>query len=113
MKTLNLEEAAAFLHMHPYTLMQKVNAGEIPGAKPGKRWVFIEDDLADYLRCQYRAPSAVPDLAGATLESLPKDANSKKKYLDALGLADCPQIHSPKPAARSGASHAHAARQVA
>lgn len=113
MKTLNLEEAAAFLHMHPYTVMQKVNAGEIPGAKPGKRWVFIEDDLLQYLRAQYRAPAAVHDLAGATLEPLPKVANSKKQYLDVLGLSDCPQIHSPKPAARSGASHVHAARRVA
>lgn len=113
MKTLNLEQAAAFLHMHPYTVMQKANAGEIPGAKPGKRWVFIEDDLAEYLRGQYRVSIAVSELAGATLEPLPKFVNFKKQYLDALGLSDCPQIHSPQPAARSGASHADAARQVA
>lgn len=113
MKTLNLEQAAAFLHMHPYTVMQKVHAGEIPAAKPGKRWVFIEDDLADYLRGQYRSPAVAPDLGRVPVDVLPKRTNTDQQYLHALGLADCPQIHSPKPAARSGASHARAARQVA
>ena len=56
MKTLDLKEAAAFLHLHPHTLEAKARAGEVPGAKPGKCWVFLEVDLADWLRAQYRAP---------------------------------------------------------
>lgn len=119
MRTLNLEQAAAFLHMHPYTVMQKVHTGEIPAAKPGKRWVFIEDDLADYLRGQYRAPSpliaatSLPPKSAMTRTKPPLNAGIEKSYMDALGLVDCPQIHSPKPGARSGASHVHAARRVA
>lgn len=54
MKTLNLNEAAAFLRLHPHTLEAKARAGDIPGAKPGKCWVFIDVDLADWLRAQYR-----------------------------------------------------------
>lgn len=54
MRTLDLNEAAEFLRLHPHTLEAKARAGEIPGAKPGKRWVFIDDDLADWLRAQYR-----------------------------------------------------------
>ncbi len=50
MKTLDLQEAAAFLRMNPETLRQKTKAGIIPGAKPGKCWVFLEDDLAEYIR---------------------------------------------------------------
>ena len=87
MKTLNLEQAAAFLHMHPYTLMQKVNAREIPAAKPGKRWVFIEDDLADYLRGQYRVPTSPLAQSRPIPEPLLKSVNFQKGYLDALGLA--------------------------
>lgn len=87
MKTLNLEQAAAFLHMHPYTVMHKVHAGLIPAAKPGKRWVFVEADLVDYLRGQYRAPALAPSVAGSTSEPFPKIGNFKKAYLDALGLA--------------------------
>jgi hypothetical protein len=39
--------------MHPVTLQGKVKAGLIPGAKPGKSWVFIDEDLANYLRSLY------------------------------------------------------------
>lgn len=113
MKTLNLEQAAEFLHMHPYTVMQKVHAGQILAAKPGKRWVFIEDDLAEYLRAQYRPAQLVSSMGSDAVPNLSMIPDKKKQYLDALGLSDCPQIHSPKPAARSGASNAHAARRVA
>ena len=53
MKTLNLHEAAVLLHMHAESLRQKTRQGLIPGAKIGKRWVFLEEDLIDYLRSQY------------------------------------------------------------
>lgn len=53
MKTLTLQEAASFLKMTPESLRIKTIKGEIPGAKPGKRWVFNEDDLVEYLRSIY------------------------------------------------------------
>ena len=56
MKTLNLLEAAAFLHMHPEELRRRAKLGQIPAAKPAKIWVFIEDDLAEYLRSLYPNP---------------------------------------------------------
>ena len=44
--TLNLTEAAAFLHLHPNTVQERAKRGIIPGAaKPGKCWVFLEDGL--------------------------------------------------------------------
>jgi excisionase family DNA binding protein len=52
-QTLDIKEAAAFLKMHPVTLQCKAKSGEIPGAKPGKCWVFIKEDLAEYIRSQY------------------------------------------------------------
>ena len=56
MRTFDLQEAAAFLRMSAETLRQKAKAGLIPGAKPGKRWVFFEADLVTYLRSQYAMP---------------------------------------------------------
>jgi len=53
METLNLKEAAGLLRIHPVTLQEKAKTGEIPGAKIGKRWVFIQIDLIDYIRSQY------------------------------------------------------------
>ena len=50
MKSIGLHEAAAFLRMHPEEVRRRARLGLLPGAKPGKRWVFIEADLADYLR---------------------------------------------------------------
>ena len=45
-RTLDLREAAAFLRMVPAALRIKSKAGLIPGAKPGKKWVFLESDLS-------------------------------------------------------------------
>ena len=56
LKTLNLKEAASLLHMSPEGLRRKAVNGEIPGAKPGKRWCFREEDLADYLQSIYPTP---------------------------------------------------------
>jgi excisionase family DNA binding protein len=53
MRTLNLQQAAQFLKLHPITVLQRARAGTLPAAKPGKRWVFIEEDLAAYLRSKY------------------------------------------------------------
>ena len=56
MRTLLLIEAAAFLKMHPEELRRRAKLGAIPGAKAGRAWVFIEDDLADYIRSLYASP---------------------------------------------------------
>ncbi|MDH3672666.1 MAG: helix-turn-helix domain-containing protein [Gammaproteobacteria bacterium] len=56
MKTLDLHQAAQFLRMNPEALRQKAKAGEVPGAKPGKCWVFVEEDLVEYIRSQYACP---------------------------------------------------------
>ena len=53
MKSLNLEDAAKLLMIHPKNLQGRAKSGEIPGAKPGKCWVFIEADLFEWLRLQY------------------------------------------------------------
>ncbi|HEY8100172.1 MAG TPA: helix-turn-helix domain-containing protein [Burkholderiaceae bacterium] len=55
METLDTQQAAQFLHMHPVTLQGKARRGEIPGAKLGKQWVFLRLDLMAYIRAQYVA----------------------------------------------------------
>jgi len=49
-QTLSLKQAAVFLQMSPSTLRNKVKSGLIPAAKPGKKWVFLEDDLVTFIR---------------------------------------------------------------
>ena len=56
MDTLDLKEAVHFLRLHPEELRQRAKAGRIPGAKVGRYWVFLEDDLVQYVRSLYPAP---------------------------------------------------------
>jgi len=53
MKTLDLQGAARFLHLSAEELRRRAKAGLIPGAKPGKCWVFLEEDLVEYFRQLY------------------------------------------------------------
>ena len=52
-ETLDLKAAALLLKMHWQTLREKAKAGEVPGAKIGKQWVFIKDDLVSHIRSKY------------------------------------------------------------
>ncbi|WP_416186776.1 helix-turn-helix domain-containing protein [Glaciimonas sp. CA11.2] len=56
MDTLNLIEAAHFLRMHAEELRRRTKLGQIPGAKVGKCWVYIRQDLAEYVRSLYPQP---------------------------------------------------------
>jgi hypothetical protein len=53
MRTLSLDEAAAFLHMHPEEVRTRAKRGLIPGAKTGRRWIFLEIDLVEFVRSLY------------------------------------------------------------
>ena len=52
-ETLDIKQAALYLKMHSQTLREKAKSGNIPGAKIGKHWVFIKEDLVSYIRSQY------------------------------------------------------------
>jgi hypothetical protein len=67
MRTLDLQEAARFLHMSPAVLRLHARQGRIKAAKPGKRWVFLEDDLAAYLDRLYAGRWQAP-LSGSNRE---------------------------------------------
>ena len=53
MQTFTLAQAAGFLKMHPEEVRHRAKKGLIPASKPGRRWVFIDDDLAAFLRQHY------------------------------------------------------------
>ncbi len=97
METLNLKQAAEFLNIHPETLRQGAKAGEIPGAKIGKSWVCIKEDLLNHIRARY-APKRqvaqvhieekklchlnVAEVSGGSTSSIPTD----EEYAAALKL---------------------------
>ena len=57
-RTMNVEEAADYLRMPLNTLYMKLQKGEVPGSKPGKRWVLFNDELDKWLEVKRR--NAVP-----------------------------------------------------
>lgn len=52
MNTLDLLEAAELLKIDRTTMLDLVNRGDVQGAKIGRAWVFLEDDVIAYLRAQ-------------------------------------------------------------
>jgi excisionase family DNA binding protein len=57
-RTMNVEEAADYLRMPVNTLYMKLQKGEVPGSKPGKRWVLFNDELDKWREVKRR--NAVP-----------------------------------------------------
>lgn len=97
MNTLNIEQAAEFLGAHKETIRRLVASKEIPGVKIGKKWIFIEQDLVEYMRSKY---STGVTSQGAAQRSKQEWRFTKeiplgglvspireKEYREALGLA--------------------------
>ena len=99
MRTLDLREAAQFLRMSPAVLRGKARQGLVKAAKPGKCWVFLDDDLAVYLGQLYAGRRQAP-LSGSNEEKslwgyqdavMSGGSNSPRRtaneYASLLGLA--------------------------
>ena len=52
-RTLSLPEAANFLGIHKETARRLAACHEMPAAKIGRSWRFLEEDLVTYLRSLY------------------------------------------------------------
>jgi excisionase family DNA binding protein len=53
--TIGLEEAGKLLHCHPDTVRKRAKAGELPGTKVGRSWVFYTDSLLEWLQERIKA----------------------------------------------------------
>ncbi len=67
-ETLDLEEAAKFLHMSASALRQKTKSGEVRGAKPAKCWVYLKQDLVDHIRSKYTDSVEIPFCGSQKME---------------------------------------------
>src|ERR1039457_3021694 len=54
MRTLTLDEAAEFLKIPNDDLIQRIESDNLPAAKIGEQFLFLDTDLANYLRSHYR-----------------------------------------------------------
>ncbi|GJH34210.1 helix-turn-helix domain-containing protein [Paraburkholderia hospita] len=53
-RTFDIDECADFLKVDRNTALKLAQQGDLPGAKIGRAWVFLEDDVVEYLRVQVR-----------------------------------------------------------
>ncbi|ADG14259.1 DNA binding domain protein, excisionase family [Paraburkholderia atlantica] len=53
-RTFDIDECADFLKVERKTALKLAQQGELPGARIGRAWVFLEDDVVEYLRVQVR-----------------------------------------------------------
>jgi excisionase family DNA binding protein len=58
MRTYDIHEAADFLKIDRSTALDLAGTGELPGAKIGRAWVFLEADLVAYLQDRVRQQTA-------------------------------------------------------
>jgi len=52
LETLDVTEVAALLRAESETIMQLARKGELPGARIGKSWVFLREDVILFLKKQ-------------------------------------------------------------
>jgi excisionase family DNA binding protein len=69
-ETIEIDEAAQLLCMSASTLRKRAAAGTLPGAKFGKRWVFVRADLIELIRRQARERAATAERAKAAMDRI-------------------------------------------
>jgi excisionase family DNA binding protein len=50
---MTVEDAAAYLQMHPETVREKLRSQELPGRKVGRAWRLLKTELDAYLRGEF------------------------------------------------------------
>lgn len=78
MKTLDLKQASEFLMMHPEEVRKRAKQGKLPGAKVGRAWVFIDDDLASFIRANYSYPRQALEVTVRKENQLCHSTNAEK-----------------------------------
>ena len=89
MKTLDLIECAEFLMIERTKALTLAGTGVLPGAKIGRSWVLLEEDLVEYLRTEARK-----QMRDRQVEAVTDDE------LAASAVRNTPLIMSPRAAAR-------------
>lgn len=82
MKTLSLEEASSFLRLPSQEIITQVEMGRLPGAKLNDELIFIDVDLAEFVRGHYRSSNDVTHTSNDDNLSPSQTGNNKILFKD-------------------------------
>ena len=91
MKTLTVEDVSEILSWHPDTVRRKACTGELPAAKVGKRFIFLEEDIIAWIRSQYVKPINLESMKpfpkrDSEYSTLVEQSIAHQRYYKLLGL---------------------------
>lgn len=96
MRTLDLTAAAEYLFCHEDTVVEMISEG-LPAVKVGRKWVFVDVDLIEWLRAQYQTGKQPARKACRSTSAVKRggsiSSTTDAKYADLLGL---PTSRKPK-----------------
>ncbi|UJH74347.1 helix-turn-helix domain-containing protein [Burkholderia cenocepacia] len=114
MRTFDLQECADFLKVDRTTAMKLAQQGDIVGARIGRAWVFLEDDVVAFLREQAQRQTLErlegrtrPDYAEtdrrthAAIQRQLQQAPGRKAGRTARALPRLPDLPANNPAAQA------------
>ncbi|HDR9174242.1 TPA: helix-turn-helix domain-containing protein [Burkholderia vietnamiensis] len=110
MRTFDLQECADFLKVDRTTAMKLAQKGDIVGARIGRAWVFLEDDVVAFLRAQAQkqtlerleeraTSSAVDHRTHAAIHRALQTSPNTQRGRKARPLPSLPDLHNTSPLA--------------
>ena len=81
---LDLNQAAKFLKLNAEVVRKRVKRGEIPGSKATGRWLFIKEDLIEWIRSGYEKNKCSIN-AKKTVNTIQTSHCTESEYTAALG----------------------------
>lgn len=89
---LGVAEAATLLRAEAETIMQYARSGKLPGTRIGKGWLFLREDVLDFLRRQIHTDTqerlARTTAEGMTAMLLDRPKKTRRRALPDLSIFD-------------------------
>jgi len=70
MDTFDIDECAEFLKVNRTTALELAANGDLPGAKIGRAWVFLKQDMVDHLKAVVRSQQRERQIAASSSKSV-------------------------------------------
>lgn len=84
MRSLDLDECAAYLKVDRTTVLKLAAEGVLPGAKIGRSWVFPEAELAEFLSAEVKRQQAARRQASSVDQAVNEAVAASRSQPDSI-----------------------------